>query len=127
MKKRILVTGSRDWADEVTIHRVLTDFGGGHDVTLVSGACPPRWIDGVYVKGADYICEQYAQSCDWQLELYPADWAQYGKRAGFIRNSHMVSLGADVCCAFIKDRSKGASMTAFIAEQAGIQVVRVEI
>jgi len=111
---RILITGSRDWDDLELIEEVLSSYAFfylGQDVTLVSGACP---------TGADRMCEVFAGSEGWTIERHPADWEKYGKRAGFVRNAEMVERGADVCLAFIKNNSKGASMTLNLACKAGI-------
>lgn len=115
---RILVTGSRDWFDDLYITGILDNYTDT-PVTLVSGGCP---------TGADYICENYAAWRGWQIEEHPAEWDKYGKKAGPIRNAKMVALGADVCLAFIKNRSRGATTTAWMAQEAGIptQVWRQE-
>lgn len=107
---RILITGSRDWSDYELIETVLSTWKDW-PVIFVSGACP---------TGADRMGEEIAKKLGWDIELHPANWAELGKRAGFVRNSDMVARGADFCVAFIKDGSKGASMTARIAQEAGI-------
>lgn len=109
---RILTTGSREWWDVPLINSVLDEYSECCDVTLISGDCP---------KGADVACVNYAYYAGWTVELHPADWIHYGKSAGFVRNSHMVKLGADVCVAFIRNSSKGASMTAKLAIDKGIE------
>jgi Protein of unknown function (DUF2493). len=118
---RILITGSRDWDDKEIIDTALTEWwrevGYPNEVTLVSGACP---------TGADRMCERSAAALRFRVERYPADWETHGKRAGFIRNSEMVKLGADVCFAFIKNGSRGASHTADLAVKAGIPTIRIE-
>jgi hypothetical protein len=43
--------------------------------------------------------------------------------AGFYRNEYMVSLGADVCLAFIHNGSRGATQCSLAAKDAGVEVV----
>lgn len=119
--RRVLITGSRDWNNEFLIHNVLSSFhwmlAGSNKITLVSGGCP---------TGADMMCEHSALMLGWEVECHPAKWDTYGKRAGFLRNAYMVERGADICLAFILDASKGATMTADLAEKAGIYTQRYE-
>lgn len=125
---RILVTGSRDWTDWLTVAFALFDEAIKSSlvvydpVTVVHGACP---------TGADEIADDVAtellpfmETVPILVERHPADWEQHGKRAGFLRNAEMVNLGADVCLAFIRNGSKGASMTADLAEKAGVPTRR---
>ncbi|MCZ7413129.1 SLOG family protein [Streptomyces sp. WMMC897] len=120
---RALVTGSRDWDDATAIaaalEQVLVD-AGPRPVVVVHGACP---------RGADTLADHYArwlrgQGCAIGIEQHPARWRIDGRQAGFIRNAAMVRLGADVCLAFIRDGSRGASHTAGLAEAAGIPTRR---
>jgi hypothetical protein len=117
---KILVTGSRDWTDarsiELEMFRALyeakTPFS---EAVLIHGACP---------TGADALAEEYATATGMHIIRRPADWDRYGKRAGYLRNVELVELEPDVCLAFIRDKSRGASMTADLAEGAGIEVRR---
>jgi len=108
-----LVTGSRTWTDTETIRNALLSHALPGAV-LVSGSC----------RGADRIAESVWLELGLPIERHPADWDKYGKRAGYVRNADMVALGADVCLAFIKDESRGSTMTANLAEQSGIPVER---
>lgn len=115
MTYRILVTGSRDWTDGQCIRdalRWVVHQHGRDDYLLVHGACP---------TGADHIADML-----WlgKRETHPADWRQYGRRAGFVRNADMAKLGANICLAFIKNNSKGTLMMAGLAEANGIETVR---
>jgi hypothetical protein len=114
---RILVTGSRTWTDEAAIAEALAGHWHDGNAVLVTGACP---------RGADEIAERIWRSRGGQVEHHPADWST-GRDAGMRRNAGMVSLGADVCLAFIRDGSPGATQAARLAEQAGIPVHRLEI
>lgn len=118
---RILVTGSRDWDDAAAIRVSLL---GALKGDMIPGRQPDS--SDVLIHGASRGADQIASSIwtAWGLreERYPADWGQYGKRAGFKRNAEMVALGADICLAFIKNGSKGATMTAELAAKAGIPV-----
>jgi hypothetical protein len=118
---RVLVTGSRDWPDRGVISRALREAWvvnpPGEEFVVVHGKC---------MTGADKMAEYVARKNGWTLEPHPADWKRYGKPAGFRRNIEMVKAGADVCLAFIKDASRGATHCALAAEEAGIPVRRFE-
>jgi hypothetical protein len=120
---RILVTGSRDWDDWCTISEALSEtarrlWSGGNPhqalVTVIHGGA----------RGADLIADAEASLRGWQVAVYRADWQKHGKPAGFIRNQEMVDAGADICLAFIKNGSRGATDCAARAERAGIPVRR---
>lgn len=113
--RRILVTGSRNWADVhavVDALEVLDAFCSPHPVTLVHGGAP----------GADTFADAWARchSPRWTVEAHPARWATHGVGAGPVRNRQMVQAGADLCLAFIRNRSRGASGCAALAQAVGI-------
>ncbi|MBP5913212.1 DUF2493 domain-containing protein [Streptomyces sp. LBUM 1486] len=122
---RVLVTGSRTWEDVDTIVGALRQIRRdveGRPIVVVHGDC---------LTGADaiasYLVQQAAPTFGLTEEKHPANWRPGGKldrAAGFRRNAEMVNLGADVCLAFIRDGSRGASHTADLAEKAGIPTRR---
>lgn len=120
---RVLVTGSRNWRRAAAIHRALDH--AHHNMLYEHNE------NGLFVvvhgtaRGADAMAGWYANECNWQVEAHPANWAQHGKRAGMIRNQHMVNLGAALCLAFIRDHSSGASRCADMAQHARIPTLRI--
>ncbi|QEQ93849.1 DprA-like DNA processing chain A [Streptomyces phage Maya] len=118
---RVLVTGSRDWSDRDAVWDALDDILGAHqELTLVHGDCP---------TGADRYADDWALDIQMlygedvvSIERHPADWNGPRKRgAGFARNAEMVKLGADLCLAFIRNESNGATHCSELAEKAGIK------
>jgi hypothetical protein len=113
--RRVLITGSQTWPDEAEVKRVLDEawaFTG--PFVLVHGAA----------RGVDQMAEIHQAARFRPTEAHPAEWDRYGKRAGYVRNAKMVALGADICLAFIHNESRGATMCANLAEEAGIPARR---
>lgn len=93
---RIIVTGSRNWADAETIHRklrfaILTALAGPADEVVIAQGGGP---------GADEIARAYAAKLRLKCETFDADWDKHGKAAGPIRNGEMLAPGADLVLAF---------------------------
>ncbi|QBJ94464.1 DUF2493 domain-containing protein (plasmid) [Streptomyces seoulensis] len=119
---RVLVTGSRTWTDVGAVQRALARAAegvpAGRELVVVHGDCP---------RGADAMADLWARQCGATIERHAADWRPNGvfdRAAGPRRNARMVSLGADLCLAFIRDGSRGATHCADLAEKAGIPVRR---
>lgn len=136
---RVLVTGSRDWDDVDRLRHQLTRVWLTVDrpFIVVHGACPT----GADAIASDWVANMLeAEMGDVREEPHEAEWRVNGRTdysAGPRRNQHMVSLGADLCLAFIgpcsgprchtprPHPSHGASHCARLAEQAGIPTRRI--
>lgn len=118
MTYRILVTGSRDWADPSGIYDAIINLKEWHpfaweDIIIVHGDCP---------TGADAQAQAFAEANGIKTERHPADWKAYGRAAGPYRNQKMVDLGADIVLAFKNPGSKGTQDCIDRAKKAGLNV-----
>lgn len=132
---RVLVTGSRNWDRPDVIWSSLDHIAretaaiGDDELVVVHGACFPtrRDADGRWpLESADYLADLWCRRSDHPLrvraERHPARWRQLGKRAGYERNKLMVSLGAHLVLAFLRDESPGTTGCIELAERAGLTV-----
>lgn len=90
---RVLIFGSREWDNEHAIRLILE--GVQHlypdeEITVVHGAA----------RGADRLGGQVAAELGLRVEVFPADWARHGKRAGHLRNQQMLDSGIDLAFGF---------------------------
>lgn len=99
--------GSRGFARPSLVRQYVHQLKPG-DV-IVSGACP---------NSPDEWAAHEAQYFDIEVREFPADWARYGKRAGFIRNQDIINA-ADRVLAFWDGTSKGTAHDIALAQQAG--------
>lgn len=111
---RILVTGSRDWDDEDAIEKVLHNAfiaaGSRMDTVLVHGGA----------RGADMTAAYLWERQGLRAEAHRARWDDLGLSAGPARNREMVLSGVDVCYAFIRNQSTGATGCVEIARSFGV-------
>lgn len=113
---RILITGSREFTDVVTMHAAISaavdEFGS--NAIIVHGAA----------RGADQLADVLAETHGLTVERWLAAWELHGHRAGHIRNQAMVDKGADVCLAFRVEGlpCNGTRDCASRAARAGIPV-----
>jgi hypothetical protein len=114
---KILVTISRDWDDKdavcAALHRACEGVPA-RKVTVVHGGSQMDW----FIAGV---------ACAWGMTTVAvrANWRRDKLAAGPLRNTAMVAGGADLCLAFIKGHSAGATDCADKAERAGIPVKRI--
>ena len=107
---RIIIAGGRNFRDYEMLKRNMRRFlkvlhmhYEFHKVEIISGGA----------KGADALGERFAQEFGYDLKIMKADWDQYGKRAGYIRNMAMVDYALEskhsFLVAFWDGKSKGTS------------------
>jgi hypothetical protein len=113
---RILVTGSRNWADQQAIWAALDQAAADHGIDsliIVNGGCP---------TGADDAATRWALIRGVTLDVFLARWQTEGRAAGPLRNRRMVAAGADLCLAFPLGESRGTRGCMALARSAGIPV-----
>lgn len=120
----ILLCGSRDWNDFITIKTYLEKLNNSDNqiqkpITIIHGGC----------KGADSIAGYIAAQLGFQVRVYKADWSKYGKAAGPIRNQQMLDEGKpNLVVAFHNalEDSKGTLDMVTRAKKIGIDVIIIK-
>lgn len=115
---RVIVTGSRAWADKSAVWDALNDVYKEHGpFVLVHGACS---------TGADAMAHEWwlaaTSLVQVRVDPFPANWKGRGKAAGPERNQRMIEAGADLVLAFPLPEGSGTQMTMDLARKAGIEV-----
>lgn len=112
---RVLVCGGRNFQDVTLLEETLAQYIYGPEDTLIAGKA----------RGADTLAANYGRRQGAHVIEFPADWEQYGKSAGHIRNQQMLDEGKpDLVIAF-----RGGAGTKNMIERslkAGVEVVVVE-
>lgn len=115
--RRLLVCGGRDYNDEQTMYLTLINF-------LPIGVL----IEGE-ARGADSMARRWAEDHSITVEQYPADWKQFGRAAGPIRNQQMIDEGKPTEAVAFYDRprleSKGTADMVRRLKKAGIPVEEI--
>ena len=99
---KVIIAGGRDFTNTQYAADVLVNLVEEDKLpdtfTVISGNA----------RGADKVGEYLAKLYELPLEIYPADWNQYGKQAGYIRNTQMADI-ADALVAFWDGKSRGTA------------------
>ncbi len=107
---RVLVCGSRDWDD---IHAIRIRFVVLYGATVfIHGGAP----------GADRIAGFLAEDFGFTVREFPANWDNYGKTAGILRNLQMLDECPDLVLAFQRNHSRGTQHTIVTARRRDIPV-----
>lgn len=112
---KVIIAGSRGFSNYKLLreqcNKFLREKRKTSNIIVVSG----------HARGADTLGEKYAQDEGFTLEIYPAQWKKFGKRAGYRRNEQMAEV-ADALIAFWDGSSKGTKHMIEIMENKKLLV-----
>ena len=116
---KVVIAGSRGFSNYKLLreqcNKFLREKRKTSNIIVVSG----------HARGADTLGEKYAQDEGFTLEIYPAQWKKFGKRAGYRRNEQMAEV-ADALIAFWDGSSKGTKHMIDIMNEKNLLVRVVE-
>lgn len=112
---KVIITGSRKWDNPDMIFNALYKLEKryGDDLLILEGGA----------KGADMWARVFCKQLKIKFQTFEADWEQFGRRAGMIRNRRMLEENPDLVIAFPLPRSIGTYGMMEIAEKAGVRVI----
>ena len=111
-KFRVIIAGGRDFDDFRTLSEVCMHMlQNKENVEVVSGTA----------NGADKLGEQFARFMGYPIKEFPANWDEFGKAAGHIRNKEMAEYG-DALIAFWDGESKGTESMIDLANKNKLKV-----
>lgn len=112
---RVLVCGSRDWADVGFVYRELDKLARRVMVDVV--------IEGD-ANGVDRIAGYWARKRRVEDLKFKAEWHKYGNAAGPIRNQRMLDVGKpDLVVAF--PGGTGTADMVSRARAAGVEIIEI--
>lgn len=112
---RVIIAGSRDVNDYWLLEQTIRESGFEISSVVSGGAA-----------GVDALGERYAKMHNVTVDVYPADWREFGKAAGPIRNQKMAE-NADALIAIRKDLSRGTTDMINRAKEKGLKVFVKEV
>ena len=106
------ISGSRGSAHLDNVDRLIAALP--HDLTIVHGGA----------AGVDARADAVARDLGFDVEVCPADWSRFGRRAGPMRNLTMVA-SCDFLYAFWDGQSRGtaSAVQAAVDEDVPFEVV----
>lgn len=107
---KVIIAGSRQVTDYNAVKSAIE--ASGFKITKVLSGC---------ARGVDRFGERWAKENNVSVVYFPADWEQYGKRAGMLRNFEMAGL-ADALIAVWDMKSKGTKNMIDLARKGKLKV-----
>lgn len=125
---KVIIAGGRDFDDYQLVRDTCDVLFNGifKEVEIVSGRCDTGKFtflakDGRKVFGVDGLGERYAENREMKVHYFPANWKEYGKSAGAIRNKQMAEI-AQMLVVFWDKESKGTKIMIDITDKKGLRI-----
>jgi hypothetical protein len=117
---RFVVTGYRGWVSADAVFRTLDEVirrSPDSDNFMGVGDCP---------TGGDLFAIEWSVDRKVPHEIFRANWSELGKRAGMVRNEHMINMvRPELVVAFLDPKSRGTLHARRYARSLEIPVFEV--
>ena len=107
---KIIIAGTRTFTDYEFLKKAIQESGIQITQVISGGA-----------RGVDALGERYAKEMNIPCRIVSANWDQFGKAAGYIRNENMAKI-AEGLIAIWDGESKGTRNMINIAKERSLKV-----